>query len=163
MTEKLLRITIAGLAQKGENLELAKLRRELALIIREQQLGDGISSTEKHRPIEESIETFWSMVRIGKEDECWPWTRFTNRDGYGMFALINKHLKSRSQSAHRVAFMASGKTIPPEFMVCHTCDNPPCCNPGHLFTATQIINIKDRDSKGRSRRDHNGRYAIINA
>jgi transcriptional regulator with XRE-family HTH domain len=33
--------------------------------------------------------------------------------------------------------------------ICHDCDNPPCCNPHHLFLGTTQDNTADRDRKGR--------------
>jgi len=34
---------------------------------------------------------------------------------------------------------------------CHTCDNPPCVNPDHLFEGTPLYNTRDKITKGRAR------------
>jgi hypothetical protein len=38
------------------------------------------------------------------------------------------------------------------FDILHTCDNPPCCNPAHLFVGTAKINLQDASRKGRTAR-----------
>lgn len=95
---------------------------------------------------------FWDKVEVKGREECWPWTGAINRKGRGQFRHPETHW------AHRAAYiLASGECIPPDMVVMHRCDNPRCCNPGHLSLGTQIENIADRHSKGRSRAPH-GEY-----
>jgi len=39
--------------------------------------------------------------------------------------------------------------IDDDLFVCHTCDNPSCCNPSHLFLGTPKDNNDDKMAKGR--------------
>lgn len=96
-----------------------------------------------------STRDFWSLVQIGAPDECWPFIGHIDRDGYG---------KYHGHGAHREAFrLANGRT--PEMSVLHSCDNPPCCNPTHLYEGTQQQNIADRVARRRSAAGaRNGRY-----
>lgn len=55
-------------------------------------------------------------------------------------------------SAHRVAYAAANGLDLEELKgldVCHRCDNPPCCEPTHLFAGTEKDNIADMMRKGR--------------
>ena len=82
-----------------------------------------------------------------RENGCWEWTgaRDTERGGYG-----HLRVEGRTVRAHRWAwFLAHDKH--PEGFVLHSCDNPPCCNPAHLFVGTAADNSRDMVSKGRCR------------
>lgn len=51
-------------------------------------------------------------------------------------------------------------------LVLHRCDNPPCCNPGHLFIGTDADNAADKARKGRVAPNHgmlNGRAKLTEA
>jgi len=76
-------------------------------------------------------------------DECWNWTGAKDKDGYGVFTLEKK-----KTPAHVAAYtLAVGK--PYEGMyVLHTCHNPSCVNPEHLYEGTQWQNIQDQKKAG---------------
>lgn len=78
---------------------------------------------------------------------CHEWTGVMNNNGYGQF-----NVSGRKTLAHRIAWELSNGPIPEGMCVLHTCDNPACCNPAHLWIGTQIDNIRDMESKGRARR-----------
>ena len=89
-------------------------------------------------------DRFWAKVRKGGPDDCWLWTAGTDKDGYGRFMW-----NMRNPRSHRVAYELLVGPIPEGLYACHTCDNPPCCNPAHIFLGTQLDNIRDAASKGR--------------
>lgn len=45
--------------------------------------------------------------------------------------------------------------------MCHTCDNPRCCNPTHLFIGSDLDNARDRDRKGRGPRGERNHFATL--
>lgn len=90
---------------------------------------------------------FWTFVRRGGEHDCWPWLGGKTAKGYGRLEKSTVEFR-----AHRVAFALARETpLPGVVMVCHDCDNPPCCNPAHLFLGVAKDNAADAVSKGRLR------------
>ena len=82
--------------------------------------------------------------RSGGPDVCWPWTAGTTKDGYGMIRFGDE-----AMYAHRIALERRlGRPIKPRFCSLHHCDNPPCCNPAHLFEGTKGDNNRDKAEKG---------------
>lgn len=52
--------------------------------------------------------------------------------------------------AHRaMAGLVFGWEVIEGMVVCHHCDNPPCCNPAHLFVGEHVDNVRDMIEKGR--------------
>jgi len=90
------------------------------------------------------ISRFWSKVDKADDNSCWLWKGARNKKGYGMFRLWPKMIR-----AHRVAYQLTHGEIQEGLLVCHTCDNPPCCNPSHLFLGTVQDNVNDKMKKGR--------------
>lgn len=63
--------------------------------------------------------------------------------GYGVLTH-----RGRKMMAHRVVWESLHG--PTDLLVCHACDNPPCCNPDHLFVGSHADNNRDRAGKGRN-------------
>jgi hypothetical protein len=92
-------------------------------------------------------ERFWARVSVGDAESCWEWAEGRTAAGYGETWGGGNVLYT-----HRVAWELAHGPIPPGMYICHTCDNPPCCNPAHLFVATPQQNVDDKVAKGRQSR-----------
>ncbi len=94
------------------------------------------------------IARFWSYTDIRKTDECWPYRRYCRPDGYGQFTHDRVNY-----ATHRFAYAVTYGPFEDRLSVLHKCDNPPCCNPCHLFLGLAFDNVHDAMSKGRRRRE----------
>lgn len=99
-------------------------------------------------------DVLWSKVKIGAENECWEWQGYRNKGKYGRTWINDK-----GYYAHRVIFdltfpntiqLSAPKSTHETGFVLHLCDNPPCCNPKHLWLGTHKDNMQDKAAKGRT-------------
>lgn len=94
---------------------------------------------------------FTSKVEVKNEDDCWVWLAGKSSGGYGSFRFEGKIV-----GAHIVAYkLHYGIADLQGMSVLHTCDNPSCVNPKHLFLGTAKDNALDKVAKGRHN-DHKG-------
>lgn len=90
-------------------------------------------------------DRLWPRISIGSDEECWPVSGYTNAKGYG---VIGTGRHGKNILMHRLVWMLC-RGDHGDLHVLHRCDNPPCCNPAHLFLGTHADNMRDMDIKKR--------------
>jgi len=95
-------------------------------------------------------ERFWEKVQ--KTENCWLWTAFRNRNGYGVFGLEHRKHGDRAKLilAPRMSWTLTNGPIPDGQYVLHNCDNPACVRPDHLRLGSLSENSQDMWDKGRA-------------
>jgi hypothetical protein len=99
-------------------------------------------------------ERFWAKVQ--KTENCWLWTAFKNKKGYGSLGCSSRNTKTGSESrvirAHVLSWIFHNlKPVPEGLWVLHHCDNRACVRPDHLWVGTHADNMRDMKEKGRGR------------
>ncbi len=91
-------------------------------------------------------ERFFSYIGHGSitKTGCIVWLGSKNENGYGKIKVNDRLILT-----HRFSYEILVGPIPDGLDLCHTCDNPPCLNPTHLFPGTRQQNMDDAVSKGR--------------
>jgi hypothetical protein len=110
---------------------------------------------------EERVAAFWRKVKKDANDKgCWEWQGYRHPQGrYGYLKVAG----NKTAKAHRYSWELHNGPIPEGADVLHTCDNPPCIRPSHLFLGDDMTNAADRSAKGRSARNmgtKNGRAKL---
>lgn len=119
----------------------------------------------KKSPVSQSVQAaFEHFIAVDRQSGCWVWTgpRFEKRGGYGCFTMRPANI--RLKRAHRLAWELFRGPIPAGASVLHSCDNPPCVNPEHLFLGGPAANMADKVAKGRQNRgERHGRRKLTEA
>jgi len=96
------------------------------------------------KPKKNKLTDVWGRIDKKSEDECWEWVGGKDTYGYGIIMIDQVSWRS-----HRVVYTLTYNTIPDKLCVLHSCDNPACCNPKHLWLGTKQDNSIDMVKKGR--------------
>lgn len=89
-------------------------------------------------------ENLMEHVKVNPGTGCWEWIHATTK-GYG-----RKRVNGKPVTVTRIVYEMFKGPLQPGQGVLHSCDNPPCCNPAHLFAGDQLVNNQDKASKGRA-------------
>lgn len=106
---------------------------------------------------QDPVKRFLKFVVKDLTTGCWWWIGCKSPKGYGRFQW---HTNQSMQATH-VAFILFIGPIPSGCDILHTCDNPSCVNPEHLFPGTNIDNVADRQTKSRTAKGEKKPNAII--
>jgi hypothetical protein len=94
-------------------------------------------------------ERFWKYVERRGPNDCWPWSgQMMTKNSRG-YLRVYIDGKAKNVLCSRISFTLHKGPIPDGLFVCHTCDNPNCVNPDHLWAGTVTDNCRDMWRKGR--------------
>lgn len=97
---------------------------------------------------EQALALFWSRVNKDAPNGCWEYTAGRDKWGYGDLQYMATPSLRKHIQAHRYSWMLL-RGDPGKMDVLHKCNNPPCCNPDHLYLGTDLENARDRVNSGR--------------
>lgn len=120
-----------------EDLSESKLGQALIIFM-------GRSKGTKNKKVRTPIEYIQGKYKINTETGCWEWLGLLHTTGYVRFRVGDKKIYG-----HRYSYELKYGKIPEDLICCHTCDNPICINPDHIFLGTKKDNIRDAMTKGR--------------
>ncbi len=123
-----------------------------------QKYGDPLHTQIVRSDDDHFEQLFWQQANVTADiNRCWNWQRALNKDGYGKVCLKRTYpylqITGWSVTAHRLAYALFYKSDPADLCVLHSCDNPQCINPYHLWLGTVQDNNADKKAKGHYERE----------
>lgn len=85
-----------------------------------------------------------NVDRSAGSSECHPWKGKRNKFGYGLFWFGGESLATRWAYKRYVGVLEAHEVVR------HTCDNPPCQNRSHWLKGSQVENVQDCVTRGRT-------------
>lgn len=93
------------------------------------------------------LDSLLANTRFVEETGCREWLgKIREKRGYPIIMIDGKRVRVTRLVCHIVSGMTD------EQDALHTCDNPPCIEPSHLFPGSYLDNVADRQRKGRQAR-----------
>lgn len=114
--------------------------KDFGILGNKERIFWSIATEEQKR---ERLKMFFESKVVRKEG-CWDWKGSLDKNGYPQLYFGNTKAKG-----HRVSYEIYNGIIPDGLCVCHSCDNPKCTNPEHLWLGTKQENTEDEVKKGR--------------
>jgi hypothetical protein len=113
--------------------------------------GDPVIYTKRRPPVPDMRLRYLSvMAKVLAHVEivpsgCWEWQLSRNHLEYPVVGFDGGRWM-----VTRLISSAIHGSFDPLLDACHSCDNPPCCNPDHLWLGTPSENFRDSILKGRN-------------
>ena len=100
------------------------------------------------------LERLWDSIALCEHPFpcyscCWEWQGYCDPSGYGMIGITTKTWRGNHHVTRVIFEIWNGTQIKDNQLICHSCDNPPCCNPFHLWEGSYAKNYADSHEKGR--------------
>jgi hypothetical protein len=134
--------------------QLREIQAKYAGKISKRQLAReyGVNQQTITKIVKANIPESWTTVTPGflgeiQDNGCIIFMGAKDGKGYGRYRTHDGKLGTVSRA---VLAAKVGYNLPYKIDACHTCDNPSCINPDHLWPGTRSQNLLDASKKGRT-------------
>jgi len=103
-----------------------------------------------HLYVQGTVDELKKKIPYQHPDKCWEWLGSIDSYGYGRIIISRNGSRTQLRASRLSWVLHNKRPIPRGLVVCHSCDNPLCINPHHLWVGTIQDNNNDKASKNRS-------------